>query len=170
MRYKELELVYKWRNDQRVREYMFNSDEISKVDHKVWFENSTSDPNRYLLLVCRDDKPFGFAQFKISACKTVAEWGFYVDPDGRKGQGAILGHYVLKYGFEEIGLRRIYAEVLGSNGRSLSLHTRLGFTCEGILRKHYEKDGIHQNVSMFGLLSSEWQSSNFSYSSRELKQ
>lgn len=170
MRYSELELVYKWRNDVRVREYMFNSDEINEIDHKVWFENSVNDPSRHLLLACRDSKPFGFAQFKISVCKTVADWGFYVDPNGPKGQGAILGNCVLEYGFEEIGLRRVYAEVLESNGRSLSLHTRLGFTCEGILRNHYEKNGIYLNVSMFGLLSSEWKSSNFSYSSHELKQ
>ena len=170
MRCSELELVYKWRNDQRIREYMFNSDEISEIDHKVWFENSTNDPSRDLLIISRDGEPFGFAQFKISVCKTVADWGFYVDPDGRKGQGTILGNYVLEYGFKEIGLRRIYAEVLETNGRSHSLHIRLGFTCEGILRKHHEKNGVYQNVSMFGLLSSEWKFSNSSYSSRELKQ
>jgi UDP-4-amino-4,6-dideoxy-N-acetyl-beta-L-altrosamine N-acetyltransferase len=159
---KDLLLVYKWRDDLRIRKNMFNSDKIDRKNHDLWFEKSTSDPTRYLLLVCRANVPFGFAQFNTRPCKAVADWGFYVDPDGAKGQGTILGQYILNYAFEEIGLRRVHAEVLNSNSRSLALHTRLGFVCEGILRQHHKKNDVYQDVSLFGLLVAEWKSSNLS--------
>ena len=153
-------LVYKWRNDERVREYMFNSDPIDQTNHDYWMKKSIIDPFRYLLLVCKENKPFGFAQFNAKPCKTVADWGFYVDPDGAKRQGRTLGHYILNYAFLEIGLRRVYAEVLESNRRSIALHTRLGFSCEGILREHHKHNNVYQNVRQYGLLASEWSHQN----------
>ena len=152
----DVKLVHKWRNDSRIRQYMFNPNPIHPDDHNAWFEKSSQDLKCQLLLVVRGDVPFGFAQFNLSICKTVADWGFYLDPDGPKGRGSALGHAVLSFGFGDLQLHRITGAVLNENLRSIAFHKRLGFTHEGVLRSHHLVKYRHQDVHLFGLLSNEW--------------
>ena len=90
------------------------------------------------------------------SCKTIADWGFYVDPDGPKGQGMALGRSVLSFGFVELQLHRVTGQVLDSNIRSIKFHNRLGFTAEGKLRSHHPTEIGYQDVHLFGLLGHEW--------------
>lgn len=152
----DLDLVLGWRNDTRVRKHMFDSNLIKQEDHKSWFENASNDPKRHLLLLLRANVPFGFAQLQFSNCATIADWGFYVDPDGPAGQGKALGQEVLSYGFEQLRLHRITGRVLAENLTSINFHRHLGFVDEGLLRSHHYTDNGYQNVHLFGLQSHEW--------------
>ena len=156
MQISDLDIVLGWRNDPRVRKHMFNSNLIKQEDHKAWFENASNDTTRHLLLLLRANIPFGFAQLQFSNCATIADWGFYVDPDGPAGQGKVLGQAVLSYGFEQLRLHRITGRVLSQNLRSINFHKHLGFVDEGILRSHHYTKNGYQDVCLFGLLSEEW--------------
>jgi len=156
----DLETVLSWRNDPRVRSHMFNSNLITAAEHLAWFKSSARDSRRCQLLVLKQDIPFGFAQFHISHCKAVADWGFYVDPNGPKGQGQALGQSVLSFGFDELKLLRVTGQVLSHNTRSIALHKRMGFSYEGELRSHHFTKSVYQNVHLFGLLASEWKNDN----------
>ena len=65
--------------------------------------------------------------------------------------GALLGH-----AFSAMGLRRIEAEVNPANTASVRLLERLGFTCEGVLRKRWVANGVAYDVNVYGLLRGEW--------------
>lgn len=156
MKQSDINLVYKWRNDPRVRRHMINSNPIDLNTHVSWFEKSSQDQQRQLLIVLKENIPFGFAQFNLLNCATIADWGFYVDPDGPKGQGSVLGKLVLSYGFRDLRLHRVTGQVLNGNHRSIVLHQRLGFKAEGILRSQYLTEYGYQDVHLFGMLSSEW--------------
>ena len=153
----DLETVLSWRNDPRIRSHMFNSNFITTSEHVAWFKSSALNSNRYLLLVLKQDIPFGFAQFNLSQCKAVADWGFYVDPNGSKGQGQALGRSVLSFGFNELKLLRVTGQVLSDNLPSIMLHELLGFRNEGKLRSHHFAKAGYQDVDLYGLLASEWQ-------------
>lgn len=155
----DVERVFQWRNDPRVRQFMFNTAPLDPDGHAAWFDNTDQDPLRHLLLVCQDSRPFGFVQFTVQSCRRVADWGFYVDPNGPKGQGALLGHAALDYGFNALGLHRICGQVVAHNHKSVVLHERLGFTAEGVLRSHHLSDNGYQDLHLFGLLASEWANS-----------
>lgn len=152
----DLATVLSWRNDPRIRSYMFNSNVITTSEHVAWFKSSALNSNRCLLLVLKEDIPFGFAQFHISNPNAVADWGFYVDPNGPKGQGRDLCRSVLSFGFNELNLNRVTGQVLSGNIRSIELHKRMGFSREGELRAHHFTKSGYQNVHLFGLLASEW--------------
>ena len=79
-----------------------------------------------------------------------------------KGYASEALGLLIEYGFDEIGLHRIYARVIDGNEASRNLFTRLGFTQEGLLREHVFRHGKYRNMFMFGLLRDEWtdQSSN----------
>ncbi|MFD3314425.1 GNAT family N-acetyltransferase [Streptomyces sp. NPDC058694] len=90
-----------------------------------------------------------------------AELGFTLAGD-RQGQGyateavrAVLGDL-----FDHRGLHRVSAECDARNDRSARLLRRLGFVQEGLLRQAtWLKDEWTDDL-LFGLLASDWQSSN----------
>lgn len=153
----DVEFVFDWRNDPRVRKYMFNSDPIEPNDHAAWFDKMCQNPRRHLLLVCKETKPFGFVQFNINECGKVADWGFYVDPIGPKGQGTILGHAALDYGFSTLSLNKIYGQVLVENRKSLAFHAKFGFIEEGIYQSKHFSANKYQDIHLLVLLAKEWE-------------
>ena len=63
---------------------------------------------------------------------------------------------VLDWGFQEIQLNRIEAQVHEKNASSLALLTRLGFVQEGCLRQVAYRAGRHHDLLQFSLLASDW--------------
>ena len=63
---------------------------------------------------------------------------------------------VLTYGFTELDLHRIEADVAPDNIRSKNLLLKLGFTFEGNLRQRYFFRGQFEDEYYFGLLKDEW--------------
>lgn len=74
-----------------------------------------------------------------------------------QGVGYAAGLQMLGHGFSELGLQRITAEVPGSNTRMLNLVEKLGFMREGVLRQHETRQGIKEDVHLFGMLREEFQ-------------
>ncbi len=73
-----------------------------------------------------------------------------------QGVGYAAGLQMLEYGFTELGLERIVAKVHNSNSRMRSLLEKLGFQLEGILRQHETRQGIKEDVYLFGMLRAEF--------------
>lgn len=74
----------------------------------------------------------------------------------RQGITAEAMSAVLTYGFTELGLHRIEANVGAENTASRNLLLKLGFTHEGILRQRYFFQGRFDDQHCFGLLKDEW--------------
>ena len=96
---------------------------------------------------------------------------FHLDPGCRRaeigyslhsaawGQGymheALLS--LLAYGFSELGLNRVEADIDPRNRPSAKCLERLGFIQEGYLRERWIVDGEVSDTAWYGLLHSEWQ-------------
>lgn len=160
MKDSDLWRVYEWRNHPSVRKGMFNSHVISKSSHEKWFEKLKNDKNCCLLLIQNNKQPFGFTQLSYLACRTIADWGFYVAPNSTRGLGNILGQRVLEYCFNDLGLHKICGQVLSFNTKSINLHLRLGFQKEGILRNQHLIDNSYYDIYEFGIMNNEWKMKN----------
>ena len=74
-----------------------------------------------------------------------------------QGFGSEAVRAVCRFGFEVLGLHRIYARTIADNVESVRLLERLGFTREGIQRQHsLEDDGRFHDSAIYGLLRGEW--------------
>jgi len=73
-----------------------------------------------------------------------------------KGYGTEAARLILKYGFEQLNLHRIYSEVWSFNERSLRMHLKVGFKEEGRQREAVYKNGTYHGIVMFGMLKDEW--------------
>lgn len=77
------------------------------------------------------------------------EWG--------KGFGTDASKVTIRYGFQELNLYRIWLDVFGYNERAQALYRKLGFTEEGRLREHFERNGRRHDVILMGLHRPEWE-------------
>ncbi|MGP9664679.1 UDP-4-amino-4,6-dideoxy-N-acetyl-beta-L-altrosamine N-acetyltransferase [Halomonas sp. AOP22-C1-8] len=160
----DLELVREWRNHPDVRRFMYTQHEITKEEHRAWFQRTQADPQRHLLLAKREGKPFGFVNFFVlDVTAKRAEWGFYLAPDAESGSGQMLGSTALNHAFCHLALHKLCSEALAYNLRSIRFHERLGFTREAQLRDHHFDGNTYHDVICFGLLCSEWQVKEHNY-------
>jgi len=88
-----------------------------------------------------------------------AELGYWlIAPVWGRGLATEAVRAVIDYGFVGLGLARIYAQVLGGNVASERVLDKLGMQREGLKRQHVRKGRKLCDVSIYGLLRSEWRS------------
>lgn len=152
----DLHQVLHWRNHIDVRRFMFNQGEITYKEHYSWFERVSLDSCRHLLMFEINGVPSGSINFNQLDTASVADWGFYLAPDAKKGLGRQLGFAALHYAFDELGLHKVCGQALAFNERSIKFHLDLGFLQEAILREHHFDGQSFHDVVCFGLLEREW--------------
>ncbi|MGZ8710753.1 MAG: GNAT family N-acetyltransferase, partial [Thermoanaerobaculia bacterium] len=58
-----------------------------------------------------------------------------------------------RYGFEELGLNKIYAGYFSRNPASGAVLRKIGMTYEGTLRQHHRKWGEYVDVEFYAILT-----------------
>lgn len=152
----DLEQVLAWRNDTKVRRYMLTQHEISLAEHRQWFERTSQESMRRLLIVEEHGLALGFVHFTGVAPGGVADWGFYAAPDAPTGSGRKLGVTALDFAFGALELHKVCGQALDFNEASARFHRELGFRQEGVLRQQHRIDGTYHDLICFGLLCDEW--------------
>jgi RimJ/RimL family protein N-acetyltransferase len=87
-------------------------------------------------------------------------YGINIAPDQqRKGYASAAIQLVLKYYFEELRYQKVHVNVASHNQASITLHERLGFVKEGVLRQMIYTGGLYFDVLCYGLTKAEWDAS-----------
>lgn len=153
----DLPMILAWRNHPSIRNFMLTQHEITLAEHNAWFEGICEDGSRRMLLVSDGAEPVGYVQFANVAAGGISDWGFYARPGAPKGTGRRVCTMALNHAFGELQLHKVCGHAIASNQASIALHSRLGFTREGMLRDQYVIDGVYHSLVCFGLLKREWQ-------------
>ncbi|WP_428629584.1 GNAT family N-acetyltransferase [Sphingopyxis sp.] len=107
-------------------------------------------------IVLNDDVAIGWA-ILIDGKPDVKEIGYILHRDHwGSGIGREAVARVIDYGFEELKLRRIFADTDPENRGSIALLEHLGFQYEGRLRGEWETHIGVRDALIFGLLRDEW--------------
>ena len=88
-----------------------------------------------------------------------AEIGYAIHQEENKNKGYMKEPLkaILAYGFETMELERVEALIGPTNTPSIRLAEGLGFTREGLLRKHYLKNGEFQDSAFYAMLKPEYE-------------
>lgn len=157
MREADLQNVLAWRNRQDVRAGMFTSHEISWSEHTSWFNRVNNDTSKRILIVEINGEPSGVVNFtNVDTKAQTAFWGFYSRNPAERGIGSVLGFLGIDYALENLGLRKIKADVLESNKRSVAFHRKMGFQLEGVLREEHFDGERAFDVLRFAILRRDW--------------
>ena len=63
---------------------------------------------------------------------------------------------VVEWGFEELGLQKVYSRVDVANIASWRVMEKIGMTLEGTLRSHCVNRGVRHDYRSYGILRCEW--------------
>lgn len=90
----------------------------------------------------------------------IAEIGYWIGvPFWNRGYASESSRELLRYGFEECDLRRIFAGHYVRNGASGRVMQKIGMKYEGTLRQHVLKWGEYLDIAFYGILRDEYFSS-----------
>jgi RimJ/RimL family protein N-acetyltransferase len=114
---------------------------------------SMDDPHRFAI----DDGQLVGAIGLMMKGDGIAEIGYWIGvPFWGRGYASEAAREVIRYGFEECGLHRIYAGIFRRNPASGRVLEKAGLTYEGTLRKHQKKWDEYLDVLFYGILREEW--------------
>jgi len=154
----ELELMLSWRNAPNVRANMYTRHEISTDEHLAWWSRIQQRTDQKYFMCEMGGTSSGIVGFMgIDTDSKNSSWAFYASPEAPKGTGSKMEFLALEYAFHELGLHKLYCEVLAFNSPVIKLHQKFGFKVEGILREHHKVDDTFVDVYRLGLLSHEWE-------------
>ncbi len=90
-----------------------------------------------------------------------AEIGYWIGkPYWNQGHCTEAASSVLKYGFEILGLNRIYATHFSRNPASGRVMQKIGMKHEGHLRQHIKKWGHYEDFETYAILRSDYDASS----------
>ena len=90
-----------------------------------------------------------------------AELGYWIAP-ACWGQGIATeaARETIAFGFQELGLHRIFAHHMTHNPASGRVLAKAGMVREGLLRHHVKKWGVFRDIIVYGVISGEWRLSS----------
>ena len=122
---------------------------------------SLPDPSlrgdRVVFMICdqASRRPFGLVALShIDRVVSQAELGKIIGEPAWRGKGiaAKATAAIVDYGFETLGLNRIYLRTLGGNLKNIKLNERMGFRFEGVLKEAAMADGRLADIVLMAML------------------
>jgi len=154
--------LLEWRNLPGLRKYFREYRELNYMNQERWFENIVQKDRNTLMFSIVDRN----SNALIGACGLCyIDWiqrnadfslyigagNVYIDEKFAPDSGKIL----IRYGFDELNLHRIYAEVFEFDTPKQKLMDILGFKLEGTLRQTHWSEGKWNDSLVYGILKSD---------------
>ena len=153
-----------WLNDPEVRRNLQIFQPLSLAQEEEWFKNILQRPveEQPLVIEIQNTEEWqavgNVGLFAIRDADRAAEIGIFIGEKKFWGQGygtEVMG-LMLKHGFNELNLNRIFLRVYATNTRAIRSYEKAGFKQEGLLRQDHFMDGKYIDVLLMSVLRSEW--------------
>jgi ribosomal-protein-alanine N-acetyltransferase len=145
--------------DKEIMKYMKFSP-ISTEDQKAWFASLGKGCKAFTILQKTKGKHqlIGLTSLNnIDYVNQRASWGMKLKTNLQsKGIGYEASLIIIHYGFHYLNLRKIHADFLEENKNSKGLTDKIGLRQEGILIDHVYQNGAFKNLTLVGMLKSEF--------------
>ncbi len=151
-----------WFNDEEICRYNSHH-RFPNYDENMrdYFENVIKSRQNLVLAICdkKSDAHIGnIALENIDSLNQSAEFAIIIGDKQMwgKGFGTEAATLIVKHGFEELNLHRIYLGTQDDNAGMQKLAATLGFKEEGRTRESIFKGGKFKDLIYYGLLRHEW--------------
>ena len=150
---RDLTALRRWHNNKTLRNntHGFRFPVNSEME-KAWFDSITKNaaPKKAVFAVQSDDGVIiGLAQLdNIDLVHRNGKLGIFIGDQKTRGKGhgkrALLE--LIRFGFDDLNLSKIYLYVNASNKHAKQLYLDCEFITEGTLKKHYFLDGSWEDL------------------------
>jgi RimJ/RimL family protein N-acetyltransferase len=152
-------------NDPEVIENLLRYTPLSSVEEQAWFDTMIKGPaeeHALVIEVQEDDKwiAIGGTSFHSVDWKNrAAEIGIMIGEKKywNRGYGRDTMRLMLRHGFNDLNLNRIYLFVFDTNQRAINAYNAAGFVEEGRLRQDIYKNGHFIDTHIMSVLRGDWQ-------------
>ena len=162
-----------WRNDPSIYRWCRQHTPITEMEHADWLKKIHVDPTIKMFSVYWDTSEIMtnaahainvFEVGYVGVCGLTsidrhnrnAEFSLYIAPEEQgNGYATPALKALCKYGFNTLGLKRIWGEVFDGNP-AIEMFQKAGFRTEGTLRSSYWRDGKWIDSFRIGLLAEEF--------------
>jgi RimJ/RimL family protein N-acetyltransferase len=148
-----------WFNDPEVLVFFGRYRPMSLAEEEKWYEAMLADSSVRNFAIEFEGRHVGGCGFtRIDSRNANAEVGLFIGMPEFWDQG--LGYDVLnallRFGFEQMNLHRIYLRVFAGNERAVHLYEKLGFQHEGRWRDAEFRHGRYHDLLWMSVLREEW--------------
>lgn len=159
----DLPLTLSWHNQEDIVDlYSGHPFPVNKEMEKLWYDRILT--SNYPVTVFGIEVVETLALIGISVLKDIdllnrsAETAIYIGDDKYRGRGysKLALDKTLDFGFNKLGLNRIWLKVRQDNSRAIRLYESAGFRLEGTLREALFKNGSFVSVSVYSILNQEY--------------
>lgn len=133
-------------------QYPFAEMTIEKV--KAFIEDSFNEKNKHFAIVDAKDEYLGTISLKnISQKNKNAEYAIVTRKKAHgTGAAAQATQELLCYAFQELGLHKVYLNVLEGNARARRFYEKCGFAQEGISKDAIMAADGYQSLVWYGII------------------
>ena len=112
------------------------------------------------MIICdkADNTPLGSVYIRdIDHTHHKGEYGIFIGEEAARGRGigTEAAKLMIQYGFEELGLHRIYLRVLSSNKQAIRSYEKAGFEQEGCLKDDVCINGKFVDIVWMAIVNKE---------------
>ena len=156
----DTENIIKWRNSDSVRRNFIYQDLFTKESQEKWFHTmiETDKARQFIIYNKLSNNPIGTSYLRdIDRVNRKAEYGIFIgtEDDRGKGLGAETAELMIAYGFEVMGLHKIFLRVFSDNIRAQKSYERAGFRQEAYLKEEVFVDGIFKDIILMAKINDE---------------
>lgn len=156
----DTEDIVRWRNSDIVRSRFIYRDTFTAEGHRRWMEDmvKTGKVVQFIIRENESKKKIGSVYLRdIDQKNKKCEFGIFIGEEEflGKGYGTLAAKKILSYGFEELGMNKIFLRVLADNRRAYNSYLAAGFVEEGVFRQDVWIDGKPVDVIFMAKFSCE---------------
>lgn len=148
-----------WFNDPTVLEFFGRYQPMSLPEEEKWYEQMLDDASVRNFAIEFEGRHVGGCGFGcIDPRSASAEVGLFIGvPElWDQGLGRDTLQTLLRFGFEQMNLHRIYLRVFAGNERAVHLYEAVGFRHEGCWRDAEFRHGRYHDMLWMSVLREEW--------------
>lgn len=156
---KDIPKKVEWINNPDNNKYLHYEIPICLENTEKWFDSHLGDNTRFDAIIEADGIAVGtIGLLNIDSKNKKAEYYIAMGETDYKGKGVALeaSRLIIKYGFEECGLNRIYLYTEIDNKAAQRLFEKSGFCKEGLLKQDILSHGEFVDRVIYGYLRKDW--------------
>lgn len=160
---RDLEPMYEWMHDESVTANLqtdfahFTKEKVEKFIRDAMEQDNDSE-NVHYAIVDENDEYMGTISLKnINTKDKNAEYAIVTRKIAHgRGYAKQATKDIIRVGFEELGLEKIYLYVSVQNIAANKFYKKCGFVEEGIFRKHLMIQGKLEDICWYSILKNEF--------------
>ncbi|MGZ7446002.1 UDP-4-amino-4,6-dideoxy-N-acetyl-beta-L-altrosamine N-acetyltransferase [Paenibacillus sp. TH7-28] len=153
----DLEQVLEWRTSEHVTRYMYSDIDKNLDNQMKWYKAISKDDTQYYWIIEYKGTAIGLMSINnLDRNNRKATFGYYLGDLSYTMIAGRIHPYFYNFAFFQLGLNKLYAEVMDGNDGMMKMHLHHGFKHVATFKEHIYKYGYYHDVHYFELLASTW--------------